>query len=94
MKSKIFDKKNQNCLPFLCPLVLVLPRRRQEQTQCAAPPPPPPPTPPQHTETVSAYDEHRGQPIFPYKRGQFFAHGNVYDGTLCRATKRLKEGRE
>ena len=44
-----------------------------------------------HTETVSAYDGRRGQAIFPCKRGQFIAHGNVHDGTLCRATKRLKK---
>ena len=66
-------------------------RRRQRQTQCAAPPPPPPRTPPQHTETVSAYDGRRGQAIVPCKRGQFIAHGTVHGGTLCRATKRLKE---
>ena len=44
-----------------------------------------------HTETVSAYDGRRGQAIFPCKRGQFIAHGNVHDGTLCRAMKRLKK---
>ena len=36
--------------------------------------------------TVSTYDGHSGQPIFLYKRGQFFAHLDVHERTLCRAT--------
>ena len=44
-----------------------------------------------HTESVPAYDGRRGQAIVPCKRGQFIAHGLVYGGTLCCATRRLKE---
>ena len=44
-----------------------------------------------HTEPVSALRRALRTAIFPCKRGQFIAHGNVHSGTLCRATQRLKE---
>ena len=44
-----------------------------------------------HIETVFAYDGRRGLAIVLCKRGQFIAHGTVHDGTLCCATRRLKE---
>ena len=38
-----------------------------------------------------AYDGCSGPAILLCKRGQFIAHGTVHDGTLCCATRRLKE---
>ena len=44
-----------------------------------------------HTEAVPAYDGRRAQAIVLCKRGQFIAHGTVYGGTLCCATRWLKK---
>ena len=61
-------------------------RRRQRLAQCAGAEAVAGAEVETHTEPVSALRRALRTTIFPCKRGQFIAHGNVHDGTVCRAT--------